>query len=69
MMDRCQTGLMIQCYRIAFSVGLDEKISKWYIFCVLLRFFDVYIKKKPTFKTRMLKVNQYPLSDIDVIKS
>lgn len=28
MMDRCQTGLMIQCYRIAFSVGLDEKISK-----------------------------------------
>nr|DAI27854.1 MAG TPA: hypothetical protein [Caudoviricetes sp.] len=37
-----------------------------------MRTFEIFrriYKEKPTFKTRMLKVNQYPLSDIDVIKS
>ena len=62
-------GLMIQCYRIAFSVGLDEKNFQIVYFLRTFEILRCIYKEKPTFKTRMLKVNQYPLSDIDVIKS
>lgn len=46
MTDRCQTGLMIQCYRIAFSFGLDEKIYKSYIFLRTFDFFRRIYKEK-----------------------